>query len=79
MIGCTQSFFKKWILHQPYADMTEENYGSVWTLDHCYALPKTDLPTENDMNKSTHGINLRPTYTEIMIAQRGLKLIIDYI
>ena len=59
--------------------MTEENYGSVWAIDHCYALPKTDLPTDNGMNKSTHWINLRPTYTEIIIGQRGLKLIIDYI
>ena len=32
--GCFQSFFKRWIRHQLYGKMTEEIYGSVWTIDH---------------------------------------------
>ena len=51
LIGCSQSFFKKWILHQLYGDMTEENYGSVWTIDHSYPLSKTNLSNENKMQK----------------------------
>ena len=35
LIGCSQSFFKRWILHQLYGDMIEENYGEIWCLDHC--------------------------------------------
>ena len=42
--------------------MTEEIYGSVWTLDHCYPLSKTNLSNENEMNKSTNWINLGPIY-----------------
>ena len=42
--------------------MTEENYGSVWTLDHCYPLSKTNLSDKNEMIKSTHWINIRPMY-----------------
>ena len=42
--------------------MTEENYGSVWTLDHCYPLSKTNLSDKNEMNKSTYWINIRPMY-----------------
>ena len=42
--------------------MTEENYGSVWTLDHCYSLSKTRLSNANEMNKPTYWITLRPMY-----------------
>ena len=42
--------------------MTEENYGEIWCLDHCYPLPKTNLLDKNEMNKSTKWINLRPMY-----------------
>ena len=42
--------------------MTEETYGSVWTLDHCYPMSKTNLFDKNEMNKSTYWINLRPMF-----------------
>ena len=42
--------------------MSEENYGSMWTIDHCYPLSKTNLSDKNEMNKSTNWINLRPMY-----------------
>ena len=47
--------------------MTEENYGKIWCLDHCYPLSKANLFDRNEMNKSTNWINLRPMYcSEIM-------------
>ena len=64
MIGCSQAFLRKWILHQLYGDMTEENYSEIWCLDHCLPLSKTNLSNENDMNKSTNWINLRPMYVK---------------
>ena len=42
--------------------MTEENYGKICCLDHCYPLSKTNLSDENEMNKSTNWIILRPMY-----------------
>ena len=42
--------------------MTEENCGSVWTIDHCYPLSKTNLSNQNEMSKSTYWIILRPMY-----------------
>ena len=62
LLGCSQSFFKRWILYQLYGDMTEENYGEFWCLDHCYPLSKTNLLDKNEMNKTTNWINLRPIY-----------------
>ena len=62
LTGCSQAFFKRWILHQLYGDMTEGNYCSVWTIDHCYPLSKTNSSNVNEMNKSIYWINLRPMY-----------------
>ena len=63
-IGCSQAFLRKWILHQLYGDMTEENYSKIWCLDHCLPLSKTNLSNKNDMYKSTKWINLRPRYVK---------------
>ena len=62
LIGCSQAFLRKWILYQLYANMTEQNYGKTWCLDHCYPLSKTNLSDKNEMNKSTKWINLRTMY-----------------
>ena len=51
LLGCSQSFFKRWILHQLYGNLTEENYGKIWCLDHSYPLSKTNLSDKNEMNK----------------------------
>ena len=40
LIGCSKSFLRKWIIHQLYGDMTEENYGKIWCLDHCSCYQK---------------------------------------
>ena len=44
--------------------MNEENYGSIWTIDDCYPLSKTNLSNETDMFISSHWINLRPMYVK---------------
>ena len=61
-VGCSQSFFKRWILHQLYGDLIEEIYGCVWTNDHCYLLSRTNLSDKIEMNESTYWIILRPVY-----------------
>ena len=62
LIGCSQTFLRKWILHQLYGDMTEDNYGKIWCLDHCLPLSKANLSNENDMYISTKWNNLGPMY-----------------
>ena len=62
LIGCSNSFFKKWIIYQFYGEMKIENYGKVWCLDHCYPLSKINLSNENELYKSTNWVNLRPMY-----------------
>ena len=62
LIGCSDAFLRKWIIHQLYGDMTLENYGKIWCLDHTYPLSKTSLSNQNDMYKYTNWINIRPMY-----------------
>ena len=38
--------------------MTEANKGSVWTIDHCFFLSKTNLCNETDMNIPSDWVNL---------------------
>ena len=67
LIGCTSDYLRKWIIYQLYGSMTLENYGSVWCLDHCIPLKRTN---EYDLYKSTNWINLRPMYTRDNIIKR---------
>ena len=62
LLGCSHSFFKRWIIHQLYGNMTLENYGSVWQIDHCLAITSFNLLDEKEMKKCFNWINLRPMY-----------------
>ena len=43
LLGCSNIFLKNWIHFQLYGDMTIQNYGSIWNLDHCLAVSKFNL------------------------------------
>ena len=63
LLGCSHSFFKRWIIHQLYGNMTLQNYGSVWQFDHCLPIASFNLLDENDMKKCFSWVNLRPMYS----------------
>ena len=46
LIGCSHSFFQNWIVHQLYGNMTLENYGSVWQIDHCLPIASFNMLDE---------------------------------
>ena len=62
LLGWFHSFFQRWIIHQLYGNMTLENYGSVWQIDHCLAITSFNLLDENDMKKCFNWVSLRPMY-----------------
>ena len=63
LLGCSHSFFKNWIVHQLYSNMTLENNGSVWQIDHCLPIASFNLLDESDMKKCFNWINIRPMYS----------------
>ena len=64
LLGCSHSFFQRWIIHQLYGNMTIENYGSVWQINHCLAIASFNLLDEKEMKKCFNWINLRPMYVK---------------
>ena len=70
--GCSNLILRKWNIYQLYGLMTLENYGTIWCLDHCIPLGKTN---RNNLYKYTNWINLRPMYIKDNIS-KGSK--IDY-
>ena len=63
LLGCSREFFRRWIIHQLYGDMTIENYGITWQIDHCLAVSSFNLLDENDKKKCFNWVNLRPMYS----------------
>ena len=61
--GCSHSFFQRWIIHQLCGNMTIENYGLLWQIDHCLPIASFNLLDEIDMKKCFNWINLRPMYS----------------
>ena len=72
LIGCSNSQLRKWNIYQLYGLMTLENYGTIWCLDHCIPLKKTN---GIDLYKYTNWINLSSMYIKDNIS-KGSK--IDY-
>ena len=78
LLGCSPEFFRRWIIHQLYGDMTIESHGFTWQIDCCLSIASFNLLDETDMKKCFNWVNLRPMYSTEN-KNRGLKLIIDYI
>ena len=51
LLGCSHSFFKNWIVYQLYGNMTLENCGSIWQIDHCIPIASFNLLDESEMKK----------------------------
>ena len=62
LLGCSHSFFKNWIVHQLYGNMTYKKYGSLWQMDHCLAVATFNLLDENDIKNCFNWVNLKPMY-----------------
>ena len=63
LLGCSPELFRRWIFHQLYGDMTIENYGSIWQIDHCLSIASCNLSDENDMKNCFNWVNLSPMYS----------------
>ena len=62
LLGCSHSSLRLWIGSQLYSEMTLENYGKIWCLDHCLAVASFNLVDEKEMKKCFNWVNLRPMY-----------------
>lgn len=63
-IGCTAFEFNAYLLSQFTGDMSFDNYGSVWELDHIIELSKFDLTDPAQITIAAHYSNIRPLLIE---------------
>ena len=60
LIGCTPRFFADFIKSQLSGEMTWENYGSVWEVDHIIPVTAFNLLDRGQLNAAFHYSNCRP-------------------
>ena len=59
-LRCFLSFLKNWINHHIYSNVTLENCGSVWQIDHCLAIASFIILDEKETKQCFNWIILRP-------------------
>ncbi len=60
LLGCTAPFLKEYIEQQFSQEMTWENHGKVWHVDHIYPLCKVNWDNREQVSKACHYSNLQP-------------------
>jgi hypothetical protein len=63
-LGCSIPFLKDYIASKFYGDMSWDNYGVVWELDHIEELHTFDLTDPIQFRKAVHYTNLQPLTIE---------------
>ena len=72
-IECSSNYFKKWIEFQLYDNMTFENYGKYWHIDHVKPCSSFDLSNLKEVNECFNWKNLRP-YKKEKNLQKSSKI-----
>lgn len=78
LLGCDIEFFQKWIEYQFIKEMTMQNYGSVWHLDHVVPCASFDLTNSFNQRKCFHWTNYQPMLGDENIA-KGDKIMPELI
>jgi hypothetical protein len=60
LLGCSYEHLKKWIEFQSSSEITLDNYGSYWHLDHVIPCAKFDLSKDEEIKKCFHWTNVQP-------------------
>lgn len=69
IIGCTQDELKIYLESKFRAEMTWDNYGIVWEIDHIIPIDSFNLIDIEQQNKCFHYSNLQPLFKSTKIAQ----------
>jgi hypothetical protein len=60
LLGCSMEFFREWFKYCFTKEMTFENHGSIWHIDHTVPCSKFDLEKEEEQRKCFHWTNMKP-------------------
>lgn len=59
LIGTSPLYFKLWLYYTMKDDMSWENYGKLWQIDHVIPVRKFDLSNITDLHNAFHWSNCR--------------------
>ena len=62
IIGCTRTHMRDWLEYNFKPDMTWDNYGATWNLDHVKPCSSFDLTDEDQLYKCFNWKNTMPIY-----------------
>jgi hypothetical protein len=62
LLGCTLDFYKEYLEKQFKHDMTWDNYGSLWEIDHIKPCFSFNLILEEEQKLCFHYLNTQPLY-----------------
>jgi hypothetical protein len=79
LIGCSRSFFLRWLKFQFSEDMSFKNYGVSWCIDHCLPVKSFNLEDEDEVRQCYNWINLRPYRIDKNSAKHSKIDIFQYI
>jgi hypothetical protein len=63
-LGCDIDFYKKWIEFTMKEDMTWENYGKIWNIDHVIPVSSFNSSNNDEMKKAFNWKNTRALYAK---------------
>ena len=69
LLGCTIGEFKQHLEKQFKPEMTWDNHGEIWEIDHIKACANFDLSSLEEQQKCFHYSNLQPLFKTTEIAK----------
>lgn len=60
LLGCTPEFLRRHIEQKFTPEMSWDNYGTYWHLDHIYPLSRVNVLNEEEFKRVCHYTNLQP-------------------
>jgi hypothetical protein len=69
LLGCEIDFFIKYIAEKFLPEMTWENHGEIWEIDHILPCASFDLTILEEQQKCFHYTNLQPLFSTTEIAE----------
>ncbi len=70
-IGCSLDDIKKWLEHNFYGDMTWENYGTVWHVDHVIPCCTFNLENDDQVKICCNWANVQPLLVDHNLSKSG--------
>ena len=69
LLGCEVGFIKEYMESKFLPEMSWENHGEIWEIDHIIPCSSFDLTKEEEQQKCFHYTNLQPLFKTTQIAE----------